>query len=219
MLIPQKVLRDEARVDNTVKPENQMSAAAILKARCSIATGIIRSLVLYLNQNNIDSDKLNDKITTVINAFASSRDVSPGDLTWLRNTYVPSLASLRCAIDSECPYVPVASRPYLYWYVIIDNILDDTETFSYIYENPDDPTAPKLNDNEKSIIESYRQARNAYYEARHKFEDYFRKVGVTALREVLLRHGTMFQQVAPEWYKFVSKSAGCDAVEEVAEEG
>lgn len=213
MLIPTKVLRDEARVDNKVKPEDQMSAAAILKARCSIVTGIVRSLVLYLNQNNIDSDKLNDKVTTVINAFASSRDVSQGDLNWIRNTYVPSLASLRCAIDSDCPYVPVASRPYLYWYVIIDNILDDTETFSYIYESPDS-ISPKFNDNEKAIVESYRQARNAYYEARRKFEDYFRKVTITALREILLRHGTMFQQIAPEWYKFVSKSAGCDAVEE-----
>ena len=43
MLIPTKVLRDNAQVDNTVKPENQMSAAAVLKARRGIVTGIIRS--------------------------------------------------------------------------------------------------------------------------------------------------------------------------------
>lgn len=213
MLIPTKLLRDGAQVDNKVKPEDQMSAAAVLKARCSIAAGIVRSLVLYLNQSNIDSDKLSGKIETVLNALGSSRDINTADLNWLRSTYVPSLASLRCAVDSECPYVPVSSRPYLYWYVIIGNILDDTNTFAYIYEDSG-TTSPKLNDNEKAIISSYRQAQNAYFEARRKFEDYFRKVTITALREILLRHGTMFQQVAPEWYKFVSKSAGCENAEE-----
>ena len=77
MLIPTKVLRDENSVDNKVKPEDQMSAAAIIKSRCSIITGILRSLVLYLYQNNIDSDKVTDKINAVVNAFASTKDIPP----------------------------------------------------------------------------------------------------------------------------------------------
>lgn len=209
MLIPQKVLREEARVDNRVNPEEQMSAAAVLKARCSVIIGIVRSLALYLNQNNIDSDSVEKKITTVINAFAATKDVSAGDLSWIRSTYVPSLASMRCAIDSECPHVASSSQAYLYWYTIVGNILDDITVFEYMYDSGS--SGPKLNDNEKSIISSYHEAQRAYHEARSKFEDYFRKVTLTSLREVLLRHGTMLQQVAPDWYKYVSKSAGCNA--------
>lgn len=209
MLIPQKVLREEARVDNRVNPEEQMSAAAVLKARGSVIIGIVRSLALYLNQNNIDSDSVENKITTVINAFAATKDVSAGDLSWIRNTYVPSLASMRCAIDSECPHVASSSQAYLYWYTIVGNILDDITVFEYMYDSGS--SGPKLNDNEKSIISSYHEAQKAYHEARSKFEDYFRKVTLTSLREVLLRHGTMLQQVAPDWYKYVSKSAGCNA--------
>lgn len=212
MLIPTKVLRDEKQTDNKVKPDDQMSAAAILKARCSVVTGIVRSLVLYLYQNNIDSDTVENKITTVINAFASTKEIQSYDFTWLRNIYVPSLASMRCAIDSECPYVSISNQAYLYWFTIVGNTLDDTSAFEYMYESENN--GPKLNDNEKSIVSSYREAQKAYYEARRKFEDYFRKVTIAALREVLLRHGTMFQQVAPDWYKYVSKSAGCDAGEE-----
>ena len=149
MLIPTKVLRDENSVDNKVKPEDQMSAAAIIKSRCSIITGILRSLVLYLYQNNIDSDKVTDKINAVVNAFASTKDIPPYDLTWIRNTYLPSLSSMRCAVDSECPYVAISSKPYLYWYTIIGNILDDYSIFNYIYDTDSD-TAPKFNDNEKT---------------------------------------------------------------------
>lgn len=215
MLIPTKVLRDEKQTDNKVKPDDQMSAAAVLKSRSSVITGIVRSLVLYLYQNNIDSDIVENKITTVLNAFASTKDVQSYDLTWLRNCYVPSLASMRCAIDSECPYVASSSRAYLYWYTIIGNTLDDTSVFEYMYGT--EINGSKLNDNEKSIVSSYREAQKAYHEARRKFEDHFRKVTITALREVLLRHGTMFQQVAPDWYKYVAKSAGCYAGEESEE--
>lgn len=217
MLIPTKVLRDENSVDNKVKPEDQMSAAAIIKSRCSIITGILRSLILYLYQNNIDSDKVTDKINAVVNAFASTKDIPPYDLNWIRNTYLPSLSSMRCAIDSECPYVSISSKPYLYWYTIIGNILDDYSIFNYIYDTNSD-TAPKFNDNEKALIQSYRAAQDAYFEARRKFEDYFRKVTITALRDLLLRHGTTLQQVAPEWYGYVSRSAGCFATESETDE-
>ena len=210
MLIPTKVLRDNAQVDNTVKPENQMSAAAVLKARRGIVTGIIRSVCMYLYQNNIEAKVVQDKITTILNAFSSTKEIDANDYVWMRDTYIPSLSSLRCAIDSECPYVAPSSPAYMYWWTIISNILDDTSVFEYFYEGPEQGPTQKLNDNEKAMIESYKQARNAYYSARAKFEEYFRKVTITALREVLLRHGTMFQQVAPDWYKEVSKSAGCN---------
>lgn len=208
MLIPTKVLRDEKQTDNKINPEEQMSAAAVLKARRSVITGIVRSLALYLYQNNIDSDDVDNKITTVINAFASTKDVNVSDLAWMRNCYVPSLASMRCAIDSECPFVSSSSHAYLYWYTIVGNALDDTSVFEYMYDSENN--GPKLNDNEKSIVSSYREAYKAYHEARCRFEAYFREVIATSLREVLLRHGTMLQQVAPDWYKYVSKSAGCE---------
>lgn len=212
MLIPTKVLRDEKEIDSTVKPDEQMSAAAVLKARKAIITGIIRSVCVYLYQNNIETKAVSDKVSTILNAFLSTKEISSGDYNWLRDSYLPSLASLRCAIDSECPYVSPSSFAYMYWWTIISNLLDDTSVFSYFYEE-NNPNEPKMNDNEKAIIQSFSQARDAYYKARNQYEQYFRKVTITALREILLRHGTMFQQVAPNWYKEVAKSAGCNCTE------
>lgn len=207
MLIPTKVLRDEASVDNKVKPEDQMSAGAIFRARLSIVTGIVKSLVLYLYQNNTDADVVKDKINAVINAFTASKDIHASDLNWIRDTYVPSLASMRCAIDPESPYVPVSSNSYIYWFTIVKDALDNTSVFNYIYDS--ESVHDKLNDNERALINSYIEAQKAYFKARNEFEEYFRKVISTALKELLLRHGTTLQQIAPKWYGHVSKSAGC----------
>lgn len=200
------IKEDDGKV-NGANPDNKvMSASAMDSVRRGIVSGIVKSLAMYLFGHCADQKQAAAKVITVLNAMRSNKDISEDEANWAYDVYYNSLRTLAYASDPEC-CAPCCSGAYMSWYTVLANLVDDTKVYEWSFNSQ---TESGLNDHEKEIIQTLRKTTNEYYEARRKFEAYFQEVNKSVLKNTIVKYGTTFQQVAPEWYKMIKSSAGLD---------
>lgn len=187
----------------------QISVAAITAAKISVYNGLTNSLANYLYNNNSDKDAIKAKIITVINQFRSANDISVDEQRWLSATAAAEIARQSMAMDPECA-TAIGSYAYLSWYSVISNLINNDSLNCYAFS---DSILTSLTEKERAIVTGFRAAREKYYEAESKFREYFREVIIQTLKDAMLRHGTMFAQVAPEWYTMLADSIGIPSKE------
>ena len=202
---------DKEAVDARQLDPSKMSVAALECCKRSVICGIVKSIGLWLFNNTPDIKDAEKKMLTIINAFKSNKDLTPSECDWQYDNYFANLKSARFATDPDC-CCPPCSSGYVSWYSVVSNLVDDTSCYEWTFCPSE---SEKLTQQENDLVARMRNAREEYYKVRNEFENYFRKVNQQALKSVVLKYGTTFQQIAPDWYKQIKDACGIGQPEEV----
>lgn len=206
---------DKDTSSNNNQPDpTKMSVTALNCVKRGILCGVVRSLGIWLCNNVPEQKDAKKKMLTFINAIRAANDLTPEECEWQYTTYFSSLQSSRYATDPDC-CCEVCSSDYLSWYTVIANLIDDVNCFEWVFTPSS--TEPMTED-EKKMVKELRETREAYWHARGQFENYFRKVNQQVLKDVIVKYGTTFQQIAPDWYKSVKSACGLNQPTETVRE-
>lgn len=183
-------------------PAKDMSERMRENVRYGIVSGILLSITSFLSGKTSSNDEVRAKLKSVVNAFVSGDDVSSGEKDWLIENFIERAKKLPC-MSEDC-YYGYSVGEYFTWYAAINAIFNDDNLRNRYFNESD----KQLTQKEREMIGKYNRARSAFYAAENEWTEYMAGVNKLVMNQLLLKYGTIFQQVVPEWYKKVLRVAG-----------
>ena len=190
-----------ATVNGEKAEKQQMSDKMRQSVSYGIINGVVRSIAAYLVSTDSDQDEVVKKLTSVVNAMIASGDLHSFDRDWFTKSVIRDIRTASSVANYNC-----CSSDYSLWYTCLTAMFDDDNIRSKWFNVQDGGYNPE----EMEIISAYNEARSKYYKESSRFCSYISKTNRTVLNSILLKYGTIFQQVVPEWYKKILKCYGAE---------
>ena len=202
---------DEVVEDTEVNPgtvpdkpaSKEVSSMCLHYARRNVMFAILRSIGMYMLRSGSSKEECLKNLKAIVNSLIAGNDVAEEDRDYVTGNYLNSIVT-DCSVGGDI-YAAAYTMEYVDTYSIITGAIDYTDTFMWAFDHLDKSA---LEDHERAIIEGYQDAQKAYWEARNKYEEYFRAANKEAAIDLIRKYTTILGQANTKWLDGVSRSLG-----------
>lgn len=171
--------------------EEPISAGAHLQVFSEVVQGVISSLSRRLVSKGLPPEEVNAKMRGLLNTFAENGDLDTKFKTWL---FDHDFADLRWDIHEELDKVRPSDK-YDSWWILYDQARWGVRDAKY-----SDDYLKKMNDREKELLTTFREAQRKFYEAKRAYAEYVEDHTIETINEVITKYGETLSKMDKEWY-------------------
>ena len=157
--------------------------------------GFISALARLLAMRGDKPEAIVEKVTPLITSCVSSGDLSKQDAEWIMNDdwYF-----------TQSQYIPCYCTPSDSLYSFFHEILEEAKGSKLWNSEAKNDYGAKLSPEEKAILDAFDKAREAYYDAMRRRDEYFSKKGALIVHDVLRKYANLIVNIDEEFYNFMS---------------
>ena len=188
---------DETRVDIDYNAGNKLSEGLHKYVYGMIMRGMASSMTKFMQHKGMDAKEISAKKVELANMFAASGEASDWQIDVVKGE-TEGADPEYCCID-ETNFSPGYDGGS-YYNILCRATRATKSELDWSFNKLKD----KMDENAISIISSYREAMDAYYTAKDKYESLCNDVAVECTHDILLRFGDQLSKICPEWYTSVT---------------